>query len=60
MAGGRQCGIDHHADPTGDARELTPMTRLEVCSNISAALRKRLDSGATEVSYYDHFAGFTR
>ena len=36
------------------------MTRLEVCGNISAALRKRLDSGATEVSYYDHFAGFTR
>ena len=35
-------------------------TRLEVCGNISAALKKRLDGGATEVSYYDHFAGFTR
>ena len=36
------------------------MTRLEVCGNISAALRKRLDAGSSPITYYDHFDGFTR
>ena len=49
----------------GSGGEETPdypydTTRLEVCGNVSDALRRRLDAGVTEIAYYRHFDGFTR
>ena len=36
------------------------MIKLEVCGNISDALRERLDAGGSNIIYYRHFDGFTR
>ena len=36
------------------------MTKLEVCGNISDALRERLDAGGSNIVYYRHIDGFTR
>lgn len=35
-------------------------TRVEVCGNVSDALRERLDAGGTDIAYYRRFDGFTR
>lgn len=36
------------------------MIKLEVCGNISNALRQRLDAGKSRIEYYNHIDGFTR
>ena len=35
-------------------------TRVEVCGNVSDALRERLDAGKSPIEYYGHLGGFTR
>mgnify|MGYP001281439858 CR=1 FL=1 len=35
-------------------------TPLEVCGNISDALRKKLDKGESTIEYWNHLNGFTR
>ena len=36
------------------------MIKMEVCGEISDALRARLNSGKTKIEYYRRFEGFTR
>lgn len=36
------------------------MIKMEVCGNLSDALRKRLDAGKSTIEYYNHINGFTR
>ena len=36
------------------------MDKLEVCGNISDALRKKLDKGESTIEYWNHLNGFTR
>lgn len=35
-------------------------TKVEVCGNVSDALRARLDAGKSPIEYYGHLGGFTR
>ena len=36
------------------------MTKLEVCGNVSPALREKLDAGSSPIEYWNHLDGFTR
>jgi quinol monooxygenase YgiN len=36
------------------------MTKLEVCGNVSDALRAKLDAGDSPIEYWNHIDGFTR
>lgn len=36
------------------------MDRIEVCGNVSDALRERLDAGKSKVEYYSYIGGYTR
>ena len=35
-------------------------TKVEVCGNVSAALRERLDAGKSPIEFFHHLGGFTR
>ena len=36
------------------------MTKLEICGDVSDALRAKLDAGSSPIEYWSHLEGFTR
>lgn len=47
-------------DDNGEVDYPFEITRMEVCGDVSDALRMRLDSGRTPIEYFDRFDGFSR